>query len=198
MSEKKRIAHVARKTAETDITCTLNLDGEGKSDVSTGVGFLDHMLRSFAKHGFFDLTLSCTGDLDVDCHHTIEDVGIVLGTAIAEAVGDKKGIRRFGESILPMDEALILCAVDLSGRPVLGFDASFHTERVGTYDTQMVHEFFYAVSYSAGMNLHLKELAGENDHHIIEGMYKAFARALDMAVSKDPRIKDVLSTKGSL
>ena len=194
MSEKKRIAHVARKTAETDITCTLNLDGEGKSDVSTGVGFLDHMLRSFAKHGFFDLTLSCTGDLDVDCHHTIEDVGIVLGTAIAEAVGDKKGIRRFGESILPMDEALILCA----GRPVLGFDASFHTERVGTYDTQMVHEFFYAVSYSAGMNLHLKELAGENDHHIIEGMYKAFARALDMAVSKDPRIKDVLSTKGSL
>lgn len=198
MSEKKRIAHVARKTAETDITCTLNLDGEGKSDVSTGVGFLDHMLRSFAKHGFFDLTLSCTGDLDVDCHHTIEDVGIVLGTAIAEAVGDKKGIRRFGESILPMDEALILCAIDLSGRPVLGFDASFHTERVGTYDTQMVHEFFYAVSYSAGMNLHLKELAGENDHHIIEGMYKAFARALDMAVSKDPRIKDVLSTKGSL
>ena len=198
MSEKKRIAHVARKTAETDITCTLNLDGEGKSDVSTGVGFLDHMLRSFAKHGFFDLTLSCTGDLDVDCHHTIEDVGIVLGTAIAEAVRDKKGIRRFGESILPMDEALILCAVDLSGRPVLGFDASFHTERVGTYDTQMVHEFFYAVSYSAGMNLHLKELAGENDHHIIEGMYKAFARALDMAVSKDPRIKDVLSTKGSL
>ena len=125
-------------------------------------------------------------------------MGIVLGTAIAEAVGDKKGIRRFGESILPMDEALILCAVDLSGRPVLGFDAAFHTERVGTYDTQMVREFFYAVSYSAGMNLHLRELAGENDHHIIEGMYKAFARALDMAVSKDPRIKDVLSTKGSL
>ncbi len=198
MCELKRIAQVSRKTAETDITCTLNLDGEGKSEISTGVGFLDHMLRSFAKHGFFDLTLTCRGDLDVDCHHTIEDVGIVLGTAIARAVGDKKGIRRFGESILPMDEALILCAVDLSGRPVLGFDASFHTERVGTYDTQMVHEFFYAVSYSAGMNLHLKELAGENDHHIIEGMYKAFARALDMAISTDPRIKDVLSTKGSL
>jgi imidazoleglycerol-phosphate dehydratase len=198
MCELKRIAQVSRKTAETDITCTLNLDGEGQSEISTGVGFLDHMLRSFAKHGFFDLTLTCRGDLDVDCHHTIEDVGIVLGTAIARAVGDKKGIRRFGESILPMDEALILCAVDLSGRPVLGFDASFHTERVGTYDTQMVHEFFYAVSYSAGMNLHLKELAGENDHHIIEGMYKAFARALDMAISTDPRIKDVLSTKGSL
>lgn len=198
MCELKRIAQVSRKTAETDITCTLNLDGEGQSEISTGVGFLDHMLRSFAKHGFFDLTLTCRGDLDVDCHHTIEDVGIVLGTAIARGVGDKKGIRRFGESILPMDEALILCAVDLSGRPVLGFDASFHTERVGTYDTQMVHEFFYAVSYSAGMNLHLKELAGENDHHIIEGMYKAFARALDMAISTDPCIKDVLSTKGSL
>ena len=198
MSETKRTAQVSRRTSETDITCVLSLDGEGKSDVSTGIGFLDHMLRSFAKHGFFDLTLSCKGDLEVDCHHTIEDVGIVLGTAIAEAVGDKKGIRRFGESILPMDEALILCAVDLSGRPVLGFDAAFHTERVGTYDTQMVREFFYAVSYSAGMNLHLRELAGENDHHIIEGMYKAFARALDMAVSKDPRIKDVLSTKGSL
>ncbi|MDD6790144.1 MAG: imidazoleglycerol-phosphate dehydratase HisB [Lachnospira sp.] len=198
MSETKRTAQVSRRTSETDITCVLSLDGEGKGDVSTGIGFLDHMLRSFAKHGFFDLTLSCKGDLEVDCHHTIEDVGIVLGTAIAEAVGDKKGIRRFGESILPMDEALILCAVDLSGRPVLGFDAAFHTERVGTYDTQMVREFFYAVSYSAGMNLHLRELAGENDHHIIEGMYKAFARALDMAVSKDPRIKDVLSTKGSL
>ncbi|MGI5988927.1 MAG: imidazoleglycerol-phosphate dehydratase HisB [Lachnospiraceae bacterium] len=193
-----RVASISRKTAETDIVCTLNLDGEGKSEIDTGVGFLDHMLRSFAKHGFFDLALKCSGDLEVDCHHTIEDVGIVLGQAIAKAVGDKKGIRRFGESILPMDEALILCAIDLSGRPVLGFDAQFHTEKVGTYDTQMVHEFFYAVSYSAGMNLHLKELAGENDHHIIEGMYKAFARALDMAVSKDPRIKDVLSTKGSL
>jgi imidazoleglycerol-phosphate dehydratase len=198
MSEKMRVASISRKTAETDIVCTLNLDGEGKSEIDTGVGFLDHMLRSFAKHGFFDLALKCSGDLEVDCHHTIEDVGIVLGQAIAKAVGDKKGIRRFGESILPMDEALILCAIDLSGRPVLGFDAQFHTEKVGTYDTQMVHEFFYAVSYSAGMNLHLKELAGENDHHIIEGMYKAFARALDMAVSKDPRIKDVLSTKGSL
>lgn len=198
MSEKMRVASISRKTAETDIVCTLNLDGEGKSEIDTGVGFLDHMLRSFAKHGFFDLALKCSGDLEVDCHHTIEDVGIVLGQAIAKAVGDKKGIRRFGESILPMDEALILCAIDLSGRPVLGFDAEFHTEKVGTYDTQMVHEFFYAVSYSAGMNLHLKELAGENDHHIIEGMYKAFARALDMAVSKDPRIKDVLSTKGSL
>lgn len=198
MSEKKRIAHVARKTAETDITCTLNLDGEGKSDVSTGVGFLDHMLRSFAKHGFFDLTLSCTGDLDVDCHHTIEDVGIVLGTAIAEAVGDKKGIRRFGESILPMDEALILCAVDLSGRPVLGFDASFHTERVGTYDTQMVHEFFYAVSYSAMMNIHIRVLTPGNNHHMAEAMFKAFAKALDSATQFDSRITDVLSTKGTI
>ena len=193
-----RSSTVERNTKETKIEVSLNLDGEGRYEIDTGVKFFDHMLSGFARHGLFDLTVKVDGDIEVDDHHTIEDTGIVLGTAIAEAVGDKKGIRRFGESILPMDEALILCAVDLSGRPVLGFDASFHTERVGTYDTQMVHEFFYAVSYSAGMNLHLKELAGENDHHIIEGMYKAFARALDMAVSKDPRIKDVLSTKGSL
>ena len=198
MSEKKRIAHVARKTAETDITCTLNLDGEGKSDVSTGVGFLDHMLRSFAKHGFFDLTLSCTGDLDVDCHHTIEDVGIVLGTAIAEAVGDKKGIKRFGSFILPMDEVLVLCAIDLSGRPYLQFDGEFTCERVGDMDTEMVREFFYAVSYSAAMNLHIKVLTPGNNHHMIEAMFKAFAKALDDACTYDSRIKDVMSTKGSL
>lgn len=198
MESQKRTAQVTRKTGETDISCTLCLDGSGNSDVHSGIGFLDHMLSAFARHGFFDLTLTCQGDLTVDSHHTIEDTGIVLGTAIAKALGDKQGIRRFGECILPMDEALILAAIDLSGRPVLGFDATFHTERVGGYDTQMVHEFFYAVCYSSGMNLHLKQLAGENDHHIIEGLYKAFAKALDMAVSFDPRVHGVLSTKGSL
>ena len=156
------------------------------------------MLEGFSKHGFFDLTLTCDGDLDVDCHHTIEDCGIVLGNAIKEAIGDKKGIKRFGSFILPMDETLVLCAIDLSGRPYLQFDAQFSAERVGTMDTQMVKEFFYAVSYAAGMNLHIKVITPGNDHHMIEAMFKAFAKALDDACSFDSRISDIMSTKGSL
>jgi len=194
----ERIANIKRKTNETDIELTLDLDGEGKSSVQTGVGFLDHMLESFAKHGFFDLTLSASGDLNVDGHHTVEDIGIVLGTAIKEAVGDKAGIRRFGNMILPMDDALVLTAIDLSGRPYFEMNVQFSAEKVGDLDTALVREFFYAVSYAAGMNLHIWALSGQNDHHITEAMFKAFAKALDEAVSFDPRIKDILTTKGSL
>ncbi len=194
----ERRADFVRKTKETDITLSLNLDGKGDAEIDTGVGFFNHMLKGFARHGFFDLDVKVTGDLEVDCHHTIEDVGIVLGTVIKKALGDKKGIRRFGSCILPMDETLVLCAIDLSGRPYLVFDADFTSERVGDMDTEMVKEFFYAVSYTAGMNLHIKVLEGGNQHHMIEAMFKAFARSLDEAVSFDPRIKDVLSTKGSL
>jgi imidazoleglycerol-phosphate dehydratase len=194
----KRIASAQRRTKETDITLELNLDGCGRSDIRTKIGFFDHMLDGFARHGLFDLTLRCDGDTEVDCHHSIEDTGIVLGTAIKEAVGDKKGIRRYGSCILPMDEALVLCAVDLSGRPYLVYDAAFTNERIGEMDTQMAKEFFYAISYTAGMNLHLKVLSGENDHHIMEAMFKAFAKALDQATQYDERITDVLSTKGSL
>ncbi len=193
-----RHAEIKRKTNETDITLYLNIDGRGEANVDTGIGFFDHMLISFAKHGLFDLNLKVQGDLIVDCHHTIEDVGIVLGEAVKKALGDKKAIRRYGDIILPMDEALILCAIDLSGRPYLVFDGNFSSDSVGYMDTQMVKEFFYAVSYSAGMNLHIRQLSGENDHHIIEGMFKAFAKALDEAASKDTRIKAVLSTKGVL
>ena len=194
----KRTAECRRTTKETDINLLLNLDGRGYAEISTGIGFFDHMLDGFARHGLFDLTCRVKGDLEVDCHHTIEDTGIVLGTAVREAVGDKKGIVRFGNCILPMDEALLLCSLDLSGRPFYVSDVVFPTERVGEMDTQMVREFFYAVSYSAGMNLHFRMLSGENSHHITEGMFKAFAKALDMAVTTDPRIADVLSTKGSL
>lgn len=194
----ERTATVQRCTKETDIRLSLTLDGSGRADISTKIGFFDHMLDGFARHGLFDLTLKCDGDTDVDCHHSIEDTGIVLGTAIREAVGDKRGIRRYGSCILPMDEALVLCAVDLSGRPYLAWDARFRGERVGAMDTQMAREFFYAISYSAGMNLHIKVLSGENDHHIMEAMFKAFAKALDQAVQVDERITDVLSTKGSL
>lgn len=193
-----RSAKIERNTSETKISLELTLDGSGSADVDTGIGFFDHMLESFARHGLFDIKLSVLGDLDVDCHHSIEDTGIVLGQAIAKALSDKKGIRRYGDIILPMDEALVLCAIDLSGRPFLGFEADIHTPMVGEFDTQMVKEFFYAVSYSAGMNLHIRQLAGENSHHIIEGMFKAFAKALDSAVSYDPRITNVLSTKGCL
>ena len=193
-----RQATIHRKTSETDIELFLCLDGEGNAQVDTGIGFFDHMLKSFAKHGMFDLNLKVTGDLIVDCHHTIEDVGIVLGEAVKKALGDKKSIRRYGDIILPMDEALILCAIDLSGRPYLGYEASISSERVGGFDTEMAKEFFYAISYSASMNLHIRQLAGENSHHIIEGMFKAFAKALDKATIADPRITDVLSTKGSL
>ena len=194
----ERIGTIERNTKETQIKLSLQLDGTGKSDISTGIGFFDHMLEGFSKHGFFDLHMECDGDLQVDSHHTIEDCGIVLGDAIKKALGDKSGIKRFGSCILPMDETLVLCAVDLSGRPYLVFDGEFTTERLGTLDTEMIREFFYAVSYSAGMNLHIKVLSPGNNHHMAEAMFKAFARALDEAVSHDPRVKGILSTKGSL
>lgn len=194
----ERSASINRKTKETDISIELLLDGTGKSHIETGIGFFDHMLEGFAKHGFFDLTVQLKGDLHVDGHHSVEDAGIVLGTAIREALGDKVGIKRYGSCILPMDDALALCAVDLCGRPYFDFDCHFTAQRVGELDTELVREFFYAISYSAGMNLHIKMLSGINNHHMIEAMFKAFARALDEAVSKDPRISDVLSTKGSL
>lgn len=193
-----RAAQIKRDTKETQITVCLELDGTGKSSLDTGIRFFDHMLDGFARHGLFDLEIVCHGDTDVDCHHSIEDTGIVLGSAIREAVGDKKGIRRYGYFILPMDEALVMCALDLSGRPYFVYDAEFSGDRCGEMDTQMAKEFFYAVSYAAGMNLHIKVLYGENDHHIMEAMFKAFAKALDMAVSLDERITDVLSTKGVL
>ena len=196
--EQRRIAEYTRKTKETDIYLSFDLDGRGDAKVDTGIGFFDHMLDGFARHGLFDLNVKVTGDLVVDCHHTIEDTGIVLGNAIKKAVGDKKGIKRFGSCMLPMDETLVLCAVDLSGRPYLSFDAEFTTDRVGYMDTEMVKEFFYAISYSAGMNLHLKVITGGNNHHMIEAMFKAFAKSLDEATIIDPRITDILSTKGSL
>ena len=189
---------IERKTGETDVQVELNLDGSGRYDIDTGVGFFDHMLEGFARHGLFDLTIKVDGDLQVDDHHTIEDTGIVLGQAIARAVGDKRGIQRYGDRILPMDEVLVLCAVDLCGRPYLQFDADFQADRMGDMSTQMVKEFFYAVSYSAMMNLHLKVITPGNDHHMAEAMFKAFAKALDQAVSYDPRITDVLSTKGTI
>lgn len=197
-AKKERRAECKRKTKETDIALSLNIDGVGNASVSTGIGFFDHMLEGFARHGFFDLKANVEGDLVVDCHHTIEDTGIVLGTAIKDALGNKKGIKRFGSCILPMDETLVLCAIDLSGRPYFAFDAEFTTDRVGYFDTEMVKEFFYAISYTAGMNLHIKVLSGSNNHHIIEAMFKAFAKALDEATVLDPRITDVLTTKGSL
>ena len=193
-----RTAKQQRTTKETDISVSLNLDGTGKSKVNTGIGFFNHMLEGFARHGFFDLDLICKGDLVVDSHHTIEDCGIVLGNTIREALGDKNGIRRFGSCILPMDETLVLCAVDLSGRPYLVFDGEFTSDHLGDMDTEMVREFFYAISYSAGMNLHVKVLNQGNNHHMAEAMFKAFARALDEAVTVDPRIQGILSTKGSL
>lgn len=193
-----RAATVERNTKETKIRVTLELDGTGKSVIDTGIGFFDHMLDGFARHGLFDLTAKCQGDIQVDSHHSIEDMGIVLGYALREALGDKKGIVRYGSCMLPMDETLAMCAIDLSGRPYLVFDAPFRGNMVGAMDTQMAREFFYAVSYAAGMNLHLKVLYGENDHHMMEALFKAFAKALDVAVSFDPRITDVLSTKGTL
>ena len=193
-----RTANVERNTKETKISLELNLDGQGTGDVSTGIGFFDHMLEGFAKHGFFDLKVRIDGDLQVDGHHSVEDCGIVLGQAIREAIGDKRGMKRFGQCILPMDETLVLCAIDMGGRPWLNFDAKFSTDRVGYLDTELVHEFFYAVSYSAGMNLHIKVLDGQNNHHMVEAMFKAFARALDEATGLDGRFSDVLSTQGTL
>ena len=193
-----RNATINRITRETDISMKLEIDGTGKSHIKTSICFMDHMLEGLSRHGFFDMNLNINGDLHVDGHHTVEDCGIVLGQAIKEAVGDKAGIRRYGYFILPMDEVLVLCAVDLCGRPYFDFDAAFTAERVGDFETELVKEFFYAVSYSAGMNLHIKVLTPGNNHHMIEAMFKAFAKALDMATGKDERITDVLSTKGSL
>lgn len=193
-----REASVERNTKETEIKLKLNLDGTGYSDILTGVGFFDHMLDGFTRHGLFDLCVRVHGDLQVDDHHTIEDTGIVLGTAIRQAVGDKKGIRRYGSCILPMDESLVLCAVDLGGRPYFSFEGEFPSEKMGDMSTEMVREFFYAVSYTSAMNLHIKVLTPGNSHHMAEAMFKSFAKALDAATSYDERIQDVLSTKGSL
>lgn len=193
-----RIGSYERKTKETVIQVKINLDGHGKTDIHTGISFFDHMLEGFARHGLFDLELTAAGDLEVDSHHTIEDTGIVLGEAIKSALGEKQGIKRYGSFILPMDETLALCAIDLSGRPYLNFDAAFTVEKLGMMDTEMVREFFYALSYSVGMNLHFRLLNGGNNHHIAEALFKAFGKALDMATSEEPRITGAWSTKGCL
>ena len=195
---RERVGKISRTTKETDISLSINLDGQGKNRIDTGIPFFDHMLDGFARHGLFDLEVSVKGDVEVDSHHTIEDTGIVLGQAIAQALGDKKGIKRYGYFILPMDETLALGAVDLSGRPYLNYQAEFTVPRRGEMATEMVRVFFYAVSYSAAMNLHLKIIDAGNNHHMAEALFKAFGKALDMAVSEEPRIKDVWSTKGSL
>lgn len=193
-----RSAVVSRKTKETDINMEFTVDGTGKAQIETGIGFFNHMLDSFTRHGFFDLRLSVKGDLYVDSHHTVEDTGIVLGQAIKSALGDKQGIKRYGSSILPMDETLVLCAIDLSGRPYLSYELDLTVERVGYMETELVKEFFYAISYASGMNLHIKKISGGNNHHIIEAAFKAFAKALDEACSYDERIQGVLSTKDSI
>lgn len=193
-----RNAKVERKTKETDIILDLNIDGTGRANIETGIGFFNHMLDNFARHGFFDLNLVVNGDLHVDSHHTVEDTGIVLGQAIRNALGDKKGIKRYGNAMIPMDETLVLCALDLSGRPYLVYDLPLTTDKVGYMETELVKEFFYAISYSAGMNLHIKLMHGSNNHHIIEAAFKAFSKALDQAVQYDERIEDVLSTKGTV
>lgn len=194
-----RTAQINRKTAETDIMLSLNLDGTGKSEIDTGCGFLNHMLTLFAKHGRFDLAVKCVGDVDVDDHHTAEDIGICLGDAFAKALGDMRGIVRYGNMTLPMDEALILSAVDISGRGKFVHDLKIPTEKVGTFDTELVFEFFEAFVRRANMTLHVRELAGENSHHIIEGAFKSVARALRMAVKIDPEAAgEIPSTKGVL
>lgn len=195
---QQRKAECSRKTKETNIALSINLDGRGKNQIDTGIAFFDHMLDGFARHGLFDLEVKVTGDLEVDCHHTVEDTGIVLGQAILKALGEKAGIRRYGHFLLPMDEVLALCAIDLSGRPYLKYDAEFTVPCLGGLDTEMIKEFFYAVSYSAQMNLHLKILDAGNNHHMAEALFKAFGKTLDAAVMEEPRIKDVWSTKGTL
>ena len=198
MSEERR-AKVARKTKETDITIDFTIDGKGDCQVNSGIGFFDHMLEAFTRHGLFNLSASIKGDLQVDCHHTIEDTGIVLGNAIKKACGSKLGIKRYGSFILPMDETLVLVAVDLCNRPYLSFEAEFPTEKIGYMDTEMVKEFFYAISYSAGMNLYIKVLTPGNSHHMCEAIFKAFAKALDDATTIDPRLNDqAMTTKGSI
>ena len=193
-----RVGTYSRKTNETQIDITFNIDGKGKANIDTGIGFFDHMLNNFARHGLFDLDVKVKGDLFVDCHHTIEDTGIALGIAIKQALGDKKSIKRYGSVILPMDESLVLCSLDLSGRPYLNFDAEFTVDKVGEFDTEMVKEFFHAIAYAVEMNLHIKMLESGNNHHMIEGIFKAFSKSLDNATMIDERIEDVLSTKGSL
>ena len=194
-----RTGRIQRKTAETDITLTLNLDGSGSSEICTGCGFLDHMLTLFAKHGRFDLAVSCRGDVQVDYHHTVEDIGIALGEAFAQAIGDKRGICRYGDTTLPMDEALILSAVDISGRCYLGYDLSIPTQKVGDFDTELTEEFFIAFTRAAAVTLHIRQLAGRNSHHIIEGTFKSVARSLRKAVAIDEAARDEIpSTKGVL
>lgn len=193
-----REAVCKRKTLETQIQIHFNIDGKGNSAIRTGIGFFDHMLTHIAKHGFFDLEVTAKGDLEVDCHHTVEDIGIVFGKCIKEALGNKEGIRRYAHFILPMEEALVLCALDISGRPYLAFDVPFTTERVGKLDTEMIEEFFRAVALQAGLNLHIRLIAGKNNHHIAEAIFKCFGKVLDQATGYDERIQGVLSTKGSL
>lgn len=194
----ERKATIKRETKETNIFIELNIDGKGINEIDTGIGFLNHMLTHISKHGFFDLKVKAIGDLDVDSHHTIEDVGIVLGKCIKKALGDRVGIKRYGSSIVPMDEALVLCAVDISGRPIYISNAEFTVERLGSFDTEMVEEFFRAVCINSGLNMHIKVLDGKNNHHIAEAMFKAFGKALDEATQMDSRIEGVLSTKGTL
>lgn len=193
-----RKADIQRKTNETDIRLSIQLEGEGQYEVSTGVPFLDHMLELFTRHGFFNLSVQASGDIAVDDHHTVEDVGLALGQALREALGDKHGIRRFGEASVPLDEALVSCVVDLSGRPFLAYNLEIRQERVGNFSTELIHDFFLALTNQVGMNLHLNMTQGRNPHHIIEAGFKAFARALSSAVEHDPRVQGVLSTKGRL
>jgi len=196
MNSRSTIIH--RKTKETEIELEFNLDGSGTSQIDTGIGFFDHMLENFCRHGFFDMKLTVKGDLHVDSHHTVEDTGIAIGQAIKASLGNKEGIIRYGSFLLPMDETLVLCAVDLSGRPYLVFDEEFTVDKVGDFDTELVKEFFWAVTYNGGMNLHIKKISGENNHHIIEATFKAFAKALHSGSRIDDRIKGVLSTKGTI
>ena len=194
-----RTATCNRMTAETEITLTLELDGQGKSDIKSGVGFLDHMLTLFARHARFDLNVRCAGDTMVDDHHSVEDVGIALGEALKESLSEKRGIARYGSQLLPMDEALVLCAVDLSGRGCLRYQANIPSQKIGTFDTELAQEFFLALSRTAGITLHIRQLDGENAHHIVEAMFKALGRALKQAVAVDPAYADEIpSTKGVL
>lgn len=194
-----RIAKIDRKTAETDISVTLNLDGTGQSDIGTGIGFLDHMLTALSRHGLFDMVVAAEGDLHIDFHHTTEDVGIVIGQAFAKALGDKRGIRRFGHAMVPMDETLAEVAVDISGRPFLAWNVTFERSNIGEMDTELFEEFFRAFAFNAGVTLHVNQRAGKNAHHIAEACFKALARAMRMATEMDPRIGDAIpSTKGAL
>jgi imidazoleglycerol-phosphate dehydratase len=194
----QRASEVHRRTKETDVSVRIDLDGEGRYEVETGVPFLNHMLELFARHGFFDLAVRGRGDLEVDAHHTVEDVGLTLGRALREALGDKRGIRRFGEATVPLDEALVSVVVDLSGRPFLAYNVKLRQERVGSFDLELVHDFLLALSNEVGMNLHVNQVSGRNPHHVVEAAFKGMARALSQAASLDPRVKGVLSTKGSL